>query len=210
MGRRLGFFGLFVLLAVAAAFVLHRWIPPAPRFDKPVPQPRGGRVYFLPVGKLQRVSPDHLSRHFGQKFGFQVTLLPELTPAPEAFNAKRNQFSSEKLIEQINRAHPEIVKDQTSVLIAFTDADIYIEKMAWKFSYAYRDGLSGIVSSAWMDPPTYGDPANPELCRVRFRKMVTKYIGILYYRLPQSRDPRSVLFARILGETDLDAMGEEF
>jgi len=40
--------------------------------------------------------------------------------------------------------------------------------------------------------------------------MVTKDIGILYYGLPQSSNPNSVLYNRILGIEELDAVGEQF
>jgi hypothetical protein len=32
----------------------------------------------------------------------------------------------------------------------------------------------------------------------------------MYFGLPQSGDPRSVLYGNILGVADLDAMGEDF
>ena len=40
--------------------------------------------------------------------------------------------------------------------------------------------------------------------------MVTKYIGVMYYGLTESSDPRSVLYGNILGVSDLDNMGEDF
>jgi hypothetical protein len=40
--------------------------------------------------------------------------------------------------------------------------------------------------------------------------MVTKNIGIMYFKLQQSDDPRSVLYKNIGGISELDAMGEEF
>jgi len=40
--------------------------------------------------------------------------------------------------------------------------------------------------------------------------MVTKNIGIMYFGLPASDNPRSVLFRNILGVDDLDRMTEEF
>lgn len=40
--------------------------------------------------------------------------------------------------------------------------------------------------------------------------MVTKNVGSLYNRLPQSDDPRSVLYSDILGPSDLDRASEDF
>ena len=40
--------------------------------------------------------------------------------------------------------------------------------------------------------------------------MVSKDIGILYYGLPQSPNPRSVLYNEIAGLQELDNVGEDF
>ena len=44
----------------------------------------------------------------------------------------------------------------------------------------------------------------------RIQKMITKNLGILYYGLPQSDDPGSVLYKSILGPDDLDRASEDF
>jgi hypothetical protein len=40
--------------------------------------------------------------------------------------------------------------------------------------------------------------------------MVTKNIGLLYFGLPVSGDPHSVLYGNVGGIDDLDRMGEDF
>jgi len=57
----------------------------------------------------------------------------------------------------------------------------------------------------YSDQPFWGSSAN-----IRLRKVVTKDIGIFYYGLSQSDNPRSVLYNGILGIQELDAVGEEF
>jgi hypothetical protein len=52
--------------------------------------------------------------------------------------------------------------------------------------------------------------ADEALRMARLQKMITKNIGILFYLLPDSTDPRSVLYSNILGPDDLDRMTEEF
>jgi hypothetical protein len=61
-----------------------------------------------------------------------------------------------------------------------------------------------------MDPAYLGITPGEELLRSRLRKMVLKNIGIMYYGLPVSRDPRSVLYGNVLGPDDLDYMSEFF
>jgi hypothetical protein len=50
------------------------------------------------------------------------------------------------------------------------------------------------------DPPTF---------QARMRKMLTKNIGILYYRLPMSRHPKSDLYRAVGSLEELDNMGED-
>lgn len=44
----------------------------------------------------------------------------------------------------------------------------------------------------------------------RLRKMVGKNIGVLFFRLPLSDDPRSMMYGSIGGPQELDTMLEEF
>ena len=55
-----------------------------------------------------------------------------------------------------------------------------------------------------------GEPSDLNLSGTRLRKMVTKDIGILYYGLPQSQNPSSVLYNGIMGIEELDQVGEDF
>jgi hypothetical protein len=44
----------------------------------------------------------------------------------------------------------------------------------------------------------------------RLQKMVTKSIGLMYFGLPLSDDPGSVMYRNVLGPRDLDQMSEDF
>jgi hypothetical protein len=61
-----------------------------------------------------------------------------------------------------------------------------------------------------MSPETAGPSASEEVLQGRLRKMVTKNIGIMYYGLPLSAAPRSVMYGNILGVEELDYMSEFF
>jgi hypothetical protein len=49
-----------------------------------------------------------------------------------------------------------------------------------------------------------------ELILSRIRKIVTKNVGVLYYKLGPSDNPRSVLYRNIGGLRELDNMSEDF
>ena len=61
-----------------------------------------------------------------------------------------------------------------------------------------------------MNPANFGEPANAELLHSRVRKMIMKNIGLLYYQLAQSDNPKSVLYSNILGLEELDNVSEDF
>ena len=61
-----------------------------------------------------------------------------------------------------------------------------------------------------MNPVNFGEPKDHALLHSRLRKTITKCIGIFYYRLLQSNDPRSVMYKSILGLEELDRVGEDF
>jgi predicted Zn-dependent protease len=112
----------------------------------------------------------------------------------------------------VRAALPKLSKDPKVILIGFTSDDMYPLSMNWNFAFGWRVETSrtAVVSTARMDLHYPGEPSAIPLPETRLRKMVTKDIGILYYGLPESNNPRSVLYGRILGIEELDTMSEEF
>jgi len=105
-----------------------------------------------------------------------------------------------------------LAADPNAIIIGLTSQDMYIARKDWRLAFGRRDAHTptAVVSTARMnlhysDQPFWGSSAN-----IRLRKVVTKDIGIFYYGLSQSDNPRSVLYNGILGIQELDAVGEEF
>jgi predicted Zn-dependent protease len=82
----------------------------------------------------------------------------------------------------------------------------------WQFTFSLRssDDRFAVVSYARMDPSGLGERPDPGRFTARLHKMVAKNIGIMYYGLPISQDPRSVLYGQIDGVDELDVMTEYF
>ena len=110
--------------------------------------------------------------------------------------------------------YPVLAKSPRTRLIGITPLDMYIEAMRtqWLFAFSTRstDQRYAVVSYARMDPTHLGEARNDTLLRSRLRKMVARNIGIMYFGLQTSENPRSVLFRNILGVDDLDRMTEDF
>ena len=94
-------------------------------------------------------------------------------------------------------------------MIGLTNVDMFIRKRTWQFTFSWREeGRFAVVSNARMN--LRPSSVTPEKLHSRLRKMVTKNIGIMYFDLQESDDPKSVLYGGIAGLEELDNMGEEF
>lgn len=172
-----------------------------------VPSPPVARnVYLAPVGDFPREDADALVAHYQEKFDLTIQVLPAIPVPEEAMDAERGQLIAERLLEAI-AADDVVAADPDAVVIGLTDIDMYIAGHTWRYAYGLRSiGTHAIVSTARMD--ALG--ADDALQHQRLRKMVTKNLGILYYGLGVSQDPRSVLYRDILGPQDLDYASEDF
>jgi len=171
----------------------------------------GQKIYFAAVGEMRSVHLDALQAYYKQRYDLTVEILPPIGLEPMVVDERRRQLIAEELIELMKRRYPEHARSPQSILIGITEGDMYIREVNWRFAFARRDGdRFAIVSSARMDPVSFGFLPDDELLQTRLRKMLSKNIGIMYYKLPQKSDRRSVMFGPILGIDDLDSMGEDF
>jgi predicted Zn-dependent protease len=166
-----------------------------------------GKLYFIPLGDFPSSTTEDLIVHYQSKYGLSIEARPNLPLKFSVVNTARQQLIAEELIALIKSAYPDLVSNTEAIIIGLTTEDMYIAQYNWQFSFGWRqEGKYAVVSNARM---SLGDPSE-EQQKARLRKMVSKNIGILYYRLPQSNDPRSVLYKDIGGISELDYMGEEF
>lgn len=208
-----GIFAIVVLIAyvVAIGGVGARSpqddVAPAPASPLGVPNPPVARdVYLAPFDDFPREDADALVAHYREKFDLTIEVLPSIPVPPGAMDAQRGQLIAERLIDSI-AAHEVVATDPGAVVIGLTDLDMYIAGTDWNYAYGLRSrGTLAVVSAARMDAGF----ANAERQHQRLRKMVTKNLGIIYYGLPVSDDPRSVLYRDILGPQDLDYASEDF
>jgi predicted Zn-dependent protease len=172
-----------------------------------VPSPPVDRAVYLALfGDFPQDEADALVAHYLEKFDLAIEVLPSIPVPDGAMDTGRGQLIAERLIDAI-AAHEVVAEDPEAVVIGLTNVDMYIAAQDWNYAYGLRSGGTlAVVSSARMSDGF----ANEARQRQRLRKMVTKNIGILYYGLGVSDDPRSVLYRDILGPRDLDYASEDF
>jgi predicted Zn-dependent protease len=168
-----------------------------------------GKIYFVPLGDFSTSAVQDLVNYYKNKYGIAIETLPSVPLEPAAIDTDRHQLVAEAAVDGMNRANPNLVNDPAAILIGLTRADMYIAQYDWRFTFSWRQERKyAVVSDARMSLGAKAVPA--EKLASRLRKMVTKNIGVLYFHLPQSNDPRSVLYKNVGGISELDYMGEEF
>jgi predicted Zn-dependent protease len=107
--------------------------------------------------------------------------------------------------------YPAPYRDAHAVLIGLTVVDLYDSTSHFRYVFGVKGNASNpkaVLSTLRMDPRFYSEPADDALLAARARKLLSKYIGLLYYGLSPSSDPTSPMFDSILGPDDVDAMTE--
>ena len=169
------------------------------------------RLYLVPLGDFPSDVVADLASYYRDKYELKIETLPSV-PLPEAaVNRKRDQLIAEQTIALIKHANPNLANDPQAILIGLTNQDMYVAGRDWRFAFGWRDeGKYAVVSSARMHLPNGSRKITKRVIASRLRKMVTKNVGILYYHLTPSDDPRSVLYRNVGGIRELDYMREDF
>jgi predicted Zn-dependent protease len=171
--------------------------------------PADRRLFLASLGGFSTDTLQTLTQYYRDKYGLQITMLEPATIDPSARDESRGQLVAEDLIDSMRGSYPEVAADGGAVIIGVVSEDLYIrDRPDWEWAFGLRtQGRFGVVSTARM---RLGFGVSDELVMSRLRKMVTRDIGRMYFRLPASADPRSVLFGEIDGLDDLDQIGEDF
>jgi YD repeat-containing protein len=169
-----------------------------------------GRLYFVPMGR-QAISVESLAAYYREKFKIEVTVLPEVPVSRAAFDVDRSQYIAEEMILDMKRAYPKIARSADSIMIILTDEDIYPRSLGWNFTYSYQVAYKfAVVSSHRNDPALWGrgtaHDATAQLSGLR--QMLTKYVAMLYFHVPISFDPTSIMYQPLTPRSGPDDLYE--
>ena len=172
----------------------------------------GKRVCIAPLGSIESTLVERLIDYYDDAYGLKVQVL---TPSPlqeGMVDPDREQIESKSVGLHISRLFPEDNADLDATIIGLMPVDMFIEEIDWRFAFGglWQDQFSlGVISTFRMDPVTFGESPDDDLYYDRVRKMVSKYIGWLYYNLAESSDDTSPMYDNILSVSDLDRMGDD-
>jgi predicted Zn-dependent protease len=171
----------------------------------------GERICLVPLGNVSGDLVGHLVDHYDDEYGLKVRILDNKSIPTKLADPDREQVGGIALMEFIGSLFPEAYANPDAILVGLTPVDMYFEQRDWRFAFWVSNEQinKGVVSFKRMDPETFGMDPNEDLLYTRVRKVVTHLIGTLYYGLPGSDDPRSVMYNNVLSLDDLDLMGEK-
>ena len=205
---------LICLIAAIAIWVATSRVSshPASAAVLPAPKVEGSKIYFVPIGDFPSDDLETLAKYYRHKYDVDITVLKSIPVDASTRDESRRQLMAENLAASLRDSLPEFVIDPKAILIGFTSEDIYPTSKGWQFAFGWRLGSSrtAVVSTARLGLIYAGMPLDLHISDTRLRKIVSKDIGILYYGLPQSQDPKSVLYSQIMGIEELDQVGEDF
>jgi hypothetical protein len=159
-----------------------------------------GRIYLVQIGPHDSsYALEDFAEWLRSKYALEVRVLQPMRLDLSTWNVWRRQFVAELLYEQIKREHPDLAADSNAYLIGFTDADMYAVDHNWRFSYSQRDmKRAAVISSArlgdtfWERIGVDEGTVNGHL-QARLRRFLLKDIAVLYWHVPLSKDPNSVM-----------------
>jgi predicted Zn-dependent protease len=169
------------------------------------------RICFVPLGQISPQLVQHLVDLYRSEYGLTVEVLTPSAVPDDLANPLRNQIDASTMIAYMGSLFPDVYADRNAVLIGLTPLDLYDSTSHFRYLFGIKGDPSdprAVVSSFRMDPQFYDQPADEALYFSRYRKLLTKYVGLLYYGLPTSSDPNSPMYDHILSAEDLDHMEE--
>jgi predicted Zn-dependent protease len=192
--------------------------PTPPRAFQPVKlvpngkgTPRGVKldnpgVFLAPFPGFPEKILRKLQIHY-EKMELPVEVLGEMTIERSAMPAGNTQLDAFDLNDQVARSY--LIRQPPTVVIGYLTQDVraYETGDFWNFGAIDPSGYA-VISTARMDPQSFGQPPDERLLMERLRKMTTRYIALDLYGFPRSTDPKSVLYDSIRSLGDLDRMTE--
>jgi len=152
----------------------------------------------------------NLVRYYRDEYGLEIGVLtPSAVPAGMT-NPDREQIDGELLAMYLGTLFPADFVDPNVALIGLTPLDLYAEDRNWYFQLGnatWAPQAHAVVSTYRMHLGTFR-LVDDERVLSRTRKLVTKYLGLMFYDLPLSDDPKSPMYGKILSVPDLDKMQE--
>ncbi len=95
---------------------------------------------------------EHVRLHLGRALGVPVRVFHDPSRPPDAFDPRRKQWSTSKILAWMGTAGP------PGKVLAVTDQDLFIPILTFVFGEAQLGGRAAVVSTARLGEPGLPDP----------------------------------------------------
>ena len=166
------------------------------------------RVCFVPLGQVDPELVRNLVQYYHEEYGLEIGVLTPSAIPTGMTNTDRKQIDGESLATYLGTLFPADFDDPNVALIGLTPLDLYAEDRDWRFQLGnanWSEQSRAVVSTYRMHLAAFG-LVDDERVFSRTQTLVTKYLGLMFYDLPLSDDPKSPMFGNILSVSDLDEM----
>ncbi|MDH5733036.1 MAG: archaemetzincin family Zn-dependent metalloprotease [Candidatus Bathyarchaeota archaeon] len=156
---------------------------------------------ILRIGSVNSDVVHQVKQRLSEIFPKMVcVILDSEMPIPrEAYNAKRKQFHSSRILAEINQ---HVEKTQATRVLGITYGDLYVPRLNFVFGEAECPGKAALISLCRLEPEFYGDPSNITLFVERSVKEAVHEVGHTL-GLAHCRAPTCVMFfSNSILETD--------
>lgn len=153
---------------------------------------------IIPFGSIGKEILHFLQVGLTNMFGFYTRIF-NAQPIPQyAFNPKRNQYHSTRILERLKR-----IKTKEELILGIVDVDLYVPELNFVFGEATIAGRVCIVSLVRLRQEYYGSPKNDKLFLERTLKEAVHEIGHTY-GLGHCDDSKCIMhFSNSLRDTDI-------
>lgn len=155
-------------------------------------------LLIVPFGSIPGEILEYLHIELTRTFGFDVKIA-KTEPVPQyAFNPKRNQYHSTKILERLRG-----LKLKDARVLGVADIDLYVPELNFVFGEADIGDKICIISLVRLRQEYYGLPKNENLFLLRSLKEAIHELGHTY-GLGHCKDQRCIMhFSNSLKDTDI-------
>lgn len=157
---------------------------------------------IIPFGLIQEEVLNFLQFELANLIGFQARIF-NAQPIPQyAFDSKRNQYHSTRILENLKQ-----IKSRGELILGIMDADLYVPELSFVFGEANILDSVCIISIMRLRQEYYGLPENNTLFLERILKEAIHEIGHTY-GLAHCDNPKCIMhFSNSLRDTDTKGPG---
>ncbi len=161
-------------------------------------------IYVCPLGSVEAEILDCVTESLSKRMKMAVKVLPAVGDPIYAYDEKRQQYSSKRVLKRLGASCPR----ETFKIIGVTRVDLYVPILTFVFGAAQMPGQCAVISIRRLDPSFYQAPKDQGLLLERVKKTAVHELGHSM-GLIHCRDRRCVMFSSTRIE-DTDFKKEEF